>query len=88
MCFLACGGKIMSIVGKIPGEVGADTAKGLLDGVGDLATKIRGAITGELPPEQRFTLEKLALEADQLQNKGQMDINLAEAQSTSLFIAG
>jgi len=73
---------------KLLGQAGAETARGVLDGVGDLATKIRGAITGELPPEMQFTLEKLAGEADQIKVKGQLDINLAEAQSSSLFVAG
>lgn len=78
----------MSIVGKLLGEAGATAAKGLLDGVGDLATKIRGAITGELPPAARAELEKLASQADSLKVDGQLKVNLAEAQSPRLFVAG
>lgn len=78
----------MSIVGKLLGEAGAGAAKGLLDGIGGLATTIRSVITGELPPELRFKLEELAIQADSLAQKGQMDINLAEAKSTSIFVAG
>jgi hypothetical protein len=78
----------MSIVGKLLGEAGAGAAKGLLDGIGGLATTIRSVITGELPPDLRFKLEELAIQADSLAQKGQMDINLAEAKSTSIFVAG
>lgn len=78
----------MSIVGKLLGEAGATAAKGILDGVGDLATKIRGAITGELPPAARAELEKLAQQAESLKVDGQLKINLEEAKSTSLFVAG
>jgi hypothetical protein len=78
----------MSYVGKILGTAGAETAKGLLEGIGGLATSIRGAITGELPPEARATLEALAIEADKMALDGQVAINLVEAKHTSLFIAG
>lgn len=78
----------MSIVGKLLGEAGAGTARGLLDGFGDLATKIRSAITGDLPPEMRLELEKLATEADNLKTRGQLEINAIEAQNPSLFVSG
>lgn len=78
----------MGFVAKILGEAGASTARGLMQGVGDLATSIRSAITGELPPDQRFALEKLANEADTLAQTGQLQINLEEAKHTSLFVAG
>ncbi len=78
----------MSIVGKLLGEAGATAAKGILDGIGGLATSIRSAITGELPPDLRVKLEQLAIEADMVAQQGQMEINLAEAKSTSLFVAG
>lgn len=79
---------IGGIIGKLLGTAGAEAAHGVLDGVGDLATKIRGAITGELPPEMRFQLLQLADQLDALKIEGQLKINLEEAKSTSLFVAG
>ena len=81
-------GEVMSFLAKVFGEAGATAAKGLLDGVGDLATKIRGAITGELPPELRAQLEQLAIEAERAYVDGQNQINIAEAKSSSIFVAG
>ena len=63
-------------------------ARGLMEGIGSLATSIRSAITGELPPKERALLEKLAIEADMLAQQGQMAINLEEAKSPMLFVAG
>ncbi len=54
----------MSFVARLLGTAGATAAKGLLEGVGGLATSIRSAITGELPPAARAKLEELALRAD------------------------
>ena len=78
----------MSFMGKLLGSAAGETAKGLMSGVGDLATKIRGAITGELPPDARLKLEELSVEADNLLTQGQMKINMIEAQHKSLFVAG
>jgi hypothetical protein len=78
----------MSILGKFFGEAAGETAKGLMEGIGSLATSIRGAITGELPPDARAELERLAVQADQLAMQGQVAINLQEAKSNRLFVAG
>jgi len=78
----------MSFLGRILGTAAGETAKGLMEGVGTLATSIRGAITGELPPEARARLEVLALEADTLLTDGQMQINAMEAKHASIFVAG
>ncbi len=78
----------MSILGKFFGEAAGETAKGLMEGVGSLATSIRSAITGELPPAMQERLETLAIEADNLAKKGQVEINLQEAKSSRLFVAG
>lgn len=78
----------MSFLGDILGTAAGKTAQGLLDGIGNFAVKIRGAITGELPPEAQARLAELAVEAERLQLTGQMEINLAEAKSGSRFVAG
>jgi hypothetical protein len=59
-----------------------------MEGVGGLATSIRSAITGELPPAMQERLETLAIEADNLAKQGQVAINLEEAKSSRLFVAG
>lgn len=78
----------MSFLGKIFGAAAGETAKGLMEGVGGLATSIRQAITGELPPELQVKLSELATEADNLKVDGQMKINMLEASHKSLFVAG
>lgn len=74
--------------GNTAGGMVEGGARGLMEGIGSLATSIRGAITGELPPEARAKLEALAIEADSIAQKGQMAINLEEAKSPMLFVAG
>ena len=78
----------MSFVGRIFGAAAGETAKGLMEGIGGLATSLRSAITGELPPEMALELERLAMQADTIALRGQADINLQEAKSLSLFVAG
>ncbi len=70
-------------------------AKDLLSGVGDLAVKIRQAITGDLPPDKKAELEfkaqELEAKAKELENQllqGQIQTNIEEARSMKLFIAG
>lgn len=78
----------MSFIGRIFGTAAGETAKGLMEGIGGLATSIRSAITGELPPDARAKLEELAIQADSLQTQGQMQVNAMEAQHSSIFVAG
>jgi hypothetical protein len=78
----------MSFLGRIFGTAAGETAKGLMEGIGGLATSIRSAITGELPPGARAKLEELAIQADSLQTQGQMKINVMEVQHSSIFVAG
>lgn len=77
-----------SWLGSIFGTAAGETAKGLMEGVSGLATSIRSAITGELPPAMQERLETLAIQADNLAKEGQVAINLQEAKSTRLFVAG
>ena len=64
------------------------TVKDVTEGVGNLATKLRSAITGELSPEVRGQIEKVAVEADALAMKAQGELSKIEAQSKSLFKSG
>lgn len=62
-------------------------AKGLLEGVGELAKDIRIAITGK-DPVKMAEIEGKLLEMEFVAQKAQTDINLIEAQNPSLFVAG
>jgi len=72
----------------ILGTVASGGIREILGGVGDLAEAVRRAITGELPPEQRAELERLALEAETLTQRAQIELNRIEAASPSVFVAG
>ncbi len=78
----------MSFLGRIFGTAAGETAKGLMEGIGGLATSLRSAITGELPPEAQAKLQELAVQADTLQTQGQMQVNAMEAKHSSIFVAG
>lgn len=83
----------MSLLGNIFGaKETADAAGSVIEsvssGITNLASGIRSAITGEMSPEKRAELERIALEAENLQKHTQLQINLAEAQHQSAFVAG
>jgi len=85
----------MSWLGNLFGVKPVETAEAagsLIESVGtgisSLANGIRSAITGEMTPDKRAELEKIALEAENLQKHSQLQINLAEAQHASWFVAG
>lgn len=61
--------------------------QGLLGGIGTLAKDIRTAITGD-DPVKRAEVEAKLLELEAASQQGQMAINLEEAKSESLFVAG
>lgn len=77
-------GKLFGGGGKAVGEA----AKGTLEGIGEAATGIRSAITGELPPDKRAELEQFVRQIESNLQKGQMEVNKAEAEHTSVFVAG
>lgn len=62
--------------------------QGLFSGIGQFAKDIRQALTGEISPEKKAEIEQRALEIEYALTKAQTDINLAEAQHPSRFIAG
>ena len=78
----------MGILGRLLGVDAGKTVKDISEGVGGLAASIRSAITGELPPQVRGAIEKVAVEAEALAMKTQGEVTKIESQSTSLFVAG
>ena len=81
-------GNLFGIKPKETAEAAGTVIKSIGDGVSSLANGIRSAITGEMTPDKRAELEKIALEAENLQKHSQLQINLAEAQHSSVFVAG
>lgn len=74
----------MDILGSIAnGAVG-----GLLGGIGTLAKDIREAITGEISADKQAELAQKTMEIELAAATGQMQINLEEAKSEHLFVAG
>lgn len=88
----------MSILKELGGAVGAffsggtgeilDGAGTLIKSVGDASVSIREALTGEPSPEKMADALKRLDELITASNDMQGRINLAEAQSGSLFVAG
>jgi len=78
----------MGILGKIIGQAGGTIIKDTLGGIGTLAKDLRSAITGDLSPEKKAELEAKTLELEALASQAQTAINLEEAKSTSLWVAG
>ena len=78
----------MGLLAKLFAPAVGETVKGIGEGVSTLANGIRTAITGELSPDKRAELEKMAIEADKLYQMSQTEINKIEAQHASIFIAG
>lgn len=70
------------------GGSAGDTVKGIGEGISTVATGIRSAITGEISPEKKAELEKIALDAETQAQKLQLEINRAEAGHESTFVAG
>lgn len=64
-----------------------EAVSALTTGIGDLALKIRAAITGKDPVAQA-ELEKQLLELETRAQAAQTEINKVEAASSSVFVAG
>ena len=67
---------------------GGNVVKGTLEGVGTLARDMRSAITGDIDPARLADLQERAQELENSAMLAQAEINKAEAQTGSLFIAG
>ena len=75
---------LFSVFGKVFGAGVKETAQA----IGMLAKDIRQAITGELPPEKRAELEQKLLELESKALEMQSMINLEEAKSNRILVAG
>lgn len=74
----------MDVLGSIAnGAVG-----GLLGGIGTLAKDIRQAITGDLPAEKQAEINLKLMELESQAMVAQTTVNLKEAESEKLFVAG
>lgn len=78
----------MGLLTKLFAPAVGKTVKDVSEGLGGLATKLRSAITGELPPEARAKIEETLAEAESLAMKTQGELTKIEASSKSLFLAG
>lgn len=67
---------------------GGDVVRGTLEGAGSFARDVRAAITGDIDPEKLAELQAQAAELDAASMQAQAEINKAEAQHSSLFVAG
>jgi hypothetical protein len=68
-------------------DLASGGVSGLLSGIGGLAKDIRVAITG-VDPVKAAEIEAKLAELEQAAMQGQMAINLEEAKSDSIFVAG
>jgi len=73
---------------KETADAAGSVVESVSNGITNLATDIRLAITGEISPENKAELAKIALEAENLQKHTQLEINLSEARHQSAFVAG
>ena len=78
----------MGFLGDLVAGAASGTIKGTFEGIGSLARDIRAAITGEIDPEKKAELLLKITELEGLANRGQMDVNIAEAQNKSVFVSG
>jgi hypothetical protein len=60
----------------------------LVKAVGGLAGQIRSAITGDLSPEAKASLEAAAVQAENAVDLAQSAINSEEAKSSNFFVSG
>lgn len=70
------------------GEITSSGVGAVMSGIGSLAKDIRQAITGELPAEKQAEIQQKLMELELKAMEGQMQINLEEAKSEHLFVAG
>jgi hypothetical protein len=59
-----------------------------MSGIGTLAKDLRQAITGDLPAEKQAEIQQKLMELELKAMEGQMAINMEEAKSEHLFVAG
>ena len=69
-------------------DISSGAVGGLLGGVGQLAKDLREAITGDLPAEKQAEITQKLMELENSAMAAQTAINLEEAKSEHLFVAG
>ncbi len=69
-------------------DISSGAVGGLLGGIGQLARDVRQAITGELPPDKQAEITQKLLELENQAMMAQTSINIEEAKSESVFVAG
>jgi hypothetical protein len=74
----------MSIWGKLIGG----GASQMMDSASGLATSLRSALTGELPPDLREKIKSALIQLDKIQLEGAISIQKAALATGSLFLAG
>ena len=69
-------------------DISSGAVGGLLGGIGTLAKDLRSAITGEISADKQAEIQQKLMEIELSAAQAQTAINVEEAKSTSLFIAG
>jgi hypothetical protein len=69
-------------------DISSGAVGGLLGGVGKLAKDIREAITGDLPADKQAEITQKLMELENAAMSAQTTINLEEAKSEKIFVAG
>lgn len=69
-------------------DISSGAVGGLLGGIGTLAKDIRQAITGEISADKAAEIQLKLTEIENQAQQGQTLINIEEAKSGSLFVAG
>lgn len=70
------------------GEITSTGVGAIMSGIGTLAKDLRQAITGDLPAEKQAEIQQKLMELELRAMEGQMQINVEEAKSEHLFVAG
>lgn len=73
---------------SILADLGSGAIGGLLGGIGTLAKDLRQAITGDLPAEKQAEIQQKIMEIELAASQAQTAINMEEAKSESIFVAG
>ncbi len=69
-------------------DLSSGAVGGLLGGIGTLAKDIREAITGDVSAEKKAEISQKILELELAATQAQTIINLEEAKSDNIFVAG
>lgn len=69
-------------------NVDGNLIKGTFEGIGSLASSIRSAITGNLPPDKQAEIQTKLFELENAAMSGQMEVNKIEAANSNLFVSG